>query len=83
MKDRDLNIRVGRTAFDSGLCQASPAAVLGPAKSLKDFLSLKDLLALCFKENTSILTKPYHRSTCDSILEDVDDERLEKRLPCR
>ena len=38
------------------------------------------MLALCFKENTSVLTKPYHRSTGDSVLEDQDlkdDERLE------
>ena len=35
---------------------------------------LKDLLALCFKENTTILTKPYDR-TRDLILDDVGLKR--------
>ena len=45
------------------------------------------LLALCFKENITILTKPYDRKRDQAPFWTMqglkDDERLEKRLPDR
>ena len=46
-----LLILVGRTAFDSGLCKASQAAVLGSANPWR-FVSNHSLEALVFKEGT-------------------------------
>ena len=46
----------------------------GFLKRFRGIYIKKDLLPLYFKENTSILTKPYHM-TRDSVLEDVGLKR--------
>ncbi|CAH3184749.1 unnamed protein product [Porites lobata] len=63
--------RVQEPKYDKNTIQYKSGAFL---KRFRGIYIKKDLLPLYFKENTSILTKPYHR-TRDSILEDVGLKR--------